>query len=85
MFRFVEVMKMRKMKRWLGIIMSVMLAAGSFQLPVYAAETGETVVEAAPESESIESTVQSDAEGDDEDLAEEASAAGADADRKSVV
>ena len=79
MFRFVEVMKMRKMKRWLGIILSVMLAVGSFQLPVYAAETGETVVEAAPESESIEDTVQTDAEGDDEDLAEEASAAGVDA------
>ena len=49
-----EVMKMKRMKRWLGIMLSVMLAAGSLQVPVYAAETGETAVEAAVEEESIE-------------------------------
>ena len=45
---------MKQKKRWLGIMLSVMLAAGSLQMPVYAAETGETAVEAAVEEESIE-------------------------------
>ena len=43
------------MKRWLGIILSVVLVVGTLQVPVYAAETGETAVEAVVEEESIRS------------------------------
>ena len=46
---------MKRMKRWLGIILSVVLVVGTLQVPVYAAETGETAVEAVVEEESIRS------------------------------
>ena len=62
---------MKCMKRWLGIMMSVMLAAGSLQAPVYAAETGETAVEAAVEEESIEIAEPIDAEELEVDFADE--------------
>ena len=47
---------MKCMKRWLGIMMAVILALGSLQIPVYAVETGATAVEGAPDTESAEST-----------------------------
>lgn len=46
---------MKCINQWLGIIMAVMLAAGSVQVPVYAAETGATVTEAEGETDSFES------------------------------
>ena len=51
------------MKRWLGIMLSVMLALNSLQAPVYAAGTGQTATAAQAEEAGIESA---DApEGDD--------------------
>lgn len=44
---------MKCINQWLGIIMAVMLAAGSVQVPVYAAETGATVTEAEGETDSF--------------------------------
>ena len=61
---------MKCMKRWLGIMLSVMLAAGSLQVPVYAAETGETAAEAAVE-EFIEIADELEAEEPKVILAEE--------------
>ena len=62
---------MKRMKRWLGIMLSVMLAAESLQMPVYAAETGETAVEAAVEEESTESEEGLEGEEPEGDLVEE--------------
>ena len=50
---------MKHMKRWLGIMMSVMLAVGSLQAPVCAAEAGATAA-AAETEEAVESTDESE-------------------------
>ena len=53
---------MKQLKQWLGIMMSVMLAAEILQVPVYAVETEETAVEAALEAVRTESAVLADDE-----------------------
>ena len=42
---------MKNLKRWLGIMMSVILAVNSLQMFVYASEAGETAIEAETESD----------------------------------
>ena len=65
---------MKRMNRWLGIIMSVMLTTGLLQAPIYAVETGSTAVESEVEGENTEiAEVTEDIEIDsEEDLVEEA-------------
>ena len=65
---------MKRMSRWLGIMMSAMIAAGSLQAPVYAVEAGATATEAEVETDSIESVGTAEAEEPETDSVDEESA-----------
>ena len=62
---------MKRMNRWLGIMISVILAAGSLQAPVFAAETGNTAVETEMEGANAENTEIAEDEESDEDFIDE--------------
>ena len=68
------------MKRWLGIMLSVILAAGALQVPVYAVETGATAVEVSveEEAEDIEITEPQKVGAAEVDIADEETAGDAD-------
>ena len=62
---------MKQKKRWLGIMLSVVLVVGTLQVPVYAAETGETAAEAEVEEESVKSVDEPVGEEQEVDVKEE--------------